>query len=134
MFYGGSIAAGAIGSLAGPIINRGAIISGVNIANAQQATAFYNYQKSIVQAYQEVVTQLQAIDNLKKIYSLKTEEVQTLTEGVATANDLYLAGYASYLEVIVAQSNVLQAEMEQINIKKGIFTSIINLYRSLGGS
>jgi multidrug efflux system outer membrane protein len=59
--------------------------------------------------------------------------VQTLTEGVAHANDLYLAGYASYLEVIVAQGSVLQAEMEQITLKKEIFNSIINLYRALGG-
>lgn len=134
VFSGASLAAGAVGSLAGPIINRGAIIGGVNIANAQQLTAFYNYQKNIVQAYQEVITQLQAIDNLKKAFNLKTEEVKTLTEAVATANDLYLAGYASYLEVIMAQGSVLQAEMEQITIKKQIFDSLINLYRSLGGA
>jgi len=59
--------------------------------------------------------------------------VETLTEGVATANDLYLAGYASYLEVILAQGSVLQAEIEQTNIKRQMFQSLINLYRSLGG-
>ncbi|MCW3078677.1 TolC family protein [Segetibacter sp.] len=129
----GSIAAGLASSLAAPVINRRGIMNGVNIANAEQATAFYNYQKNIVQGYQEVLTQLQSIENLKKAYHLKVEEVETLTEGVATANDLYLAGYASYLEVIVAQGSVLQAEMQQTNIKREIFTSIINLYRALGG-
>ena len=133
LFSTGSIAAGLASSLAAPIINRRGIINGVNIANAEQATAFYNYQKNIVQGYQEVVTQLQSIENLKSAYNLKVEEVQTLTEGVATANDLYLAGYASYLEVIVAQGSVLQAEMEQTNIKREIFNSTINLYRALGG-
>jgi multidrug efflux system outer membrane protein len=133
LFSGSSIAAGIAGSLAGPIINRRGIINGVHIANAEQANAFYNYQKNIVRAYQEVVTQLQSIENLKTGFNLKVEEVQTLTEGVAHANDLYLAGYASYLEVIVAQGSVLQAEMEQITLKKEIFNSIINLYRALGG-
>lgn len=133
LFSAGSIVAGLASSLAGPIINRGAIINGVNIANAEQANAFYNYQKNIVQGYQEIVTQLQSIENLQKAYNLKMEEVQTLTEGVATANDLYLAGYANYLEVIVAQGSVLQAEMEQISLKRQIFNSLINLYRSTGG-
>ncbi|HEV7330530.1 MAG TPA: TolC family protein [Flavisolibacter sp.] len=134
LFSGSSIAAGAAGSLAAPIFNRGAIIGGLTIASAEQATAFYNYQKNIVQGFQEVVTQLKAIENLKQAYALKTEEVETLTEAVATANDLYLAGYASYLEVIVAQGSVLQAEMEQVNLKRDIFQATIHLYRSLGGS
>lgn len=134
LFSGSSVAAGLVTSLAGPIINRRGLINGVNIANAEQANAFYNYQQNIINAFAEVMTQLRAIDNLKKAYALKTEEVETLTEGVATANDLYLAGYASYLEVIVAQGSVLQAEVEQTNLKKEMFIAIINLYRSLGGS
>ncbi|NTS41870.1 TolC family protein [Flavisolibacter sp. BT320] len=133
LFSGSSLAAGAAGSLAAPILNRGAIIGGVAVANAEQATAFYNYQKSIVTGFQEVVTQLKAIDNLKQAYALKTEEVETLTEAVATANDLYLAGYASYLEVIVAQGSVLQAEMEQVSLKRALFHATIHLYRALGG-
>jgi NodT family efflux transporter outer membrane factor (OMF) lipoprotein len=133
LFSGSSIVAGTATSLAAPVINRRAIIGGVTIANAEQATAFNNYQKNIVQGFQEVVTQLKAIDNLKQAYELKTEEVQTLTDAVSTANDLYLAGYASYLEVIMAQGSVLQAEMKQVALKRDIFLSTINLYRALGG-
>ncbi|MDB5246835.1 MAG: efflux transporter outer rane subunit [Segetibacter sp.] len=133
LFSGGSVAAGIVGSLAGPIINRGVIKGDFAIANAQQADAFYNYQKNIVNGYQEVVTQIKAIENFNKAYELKQAEVAELAEGVATANDLYLAGYASYLEVIVAQGSVLQAEMEQTNLKKESFNSMINLFRSLGG-
>lgn len=133
LFSGGSVAAGAASSLAAPIINRAAIINGVNLANAEQVNAFYNYQKGIVQGFQEIVTHLKGIENLKKAHELKAQEVATLTEAVSTANDLYLAGYASYLEVIVAQGSVLQAEMEQTNLKREIFDSVINLYRSIGG-
>jgi outer membrane protein TolC len=133
LFSGSSIAAGLASSLSGPVINRRGIVNGINIANAEQANAFYNYQQRVIEGYQEVLTQLQSIENGRKGYDLKVEEVETLTEGVATANDLYLAGYASYLEVIVAQGSVLQAEMEQANIKREIFYSVINLYRALGG-
>lgn len=134
LLSGGSVAAGAASALAAPVINRGAIIGGFRIANADQVSAFYNYQKNIVQGFHEVVTGLHAFDNFKRAFALKAEEVETLAEGVANANDLYLAGYASYLEVIIAQGSVLQAEMEQVNLKKEIFQSTIRLYRSLGGS
>jgi len=37
---------------------------------------------------------------------------------VSTANDLYLTGYATYLEVITAQKGVLDAELQLTGIKK----------------
>lgn len=133
LFNAGSLAAGAAASLAGPLVNRTAIRSGYHMANAAQLQAFYNYQKNIVQGFQEVATQLQLLDNFKQAYLLKVSEVQELTEGVSHADDLYLAGYANYLEVIVAQGSVLQAEMEQADIKKEMFQTLINLFRSTGG-
>ena len=60
--------------------------------------------------------------------------METLTAAVATATELYLAGYASYLEVIMAQGSVLNAELEQITLKQEIFNTLINLYRSVGGA
>jgi outer membrane protein TolC len=133
IFQPGSIAAGAAASLAGPLINRAGILNVYNISNAEQLQAFYNYQKNILQGFQEIATQLQLIENFTKLHDLKAAEVRELTEGVTSARDLYLAGYANYLEVIVAQASVLQAEIEQTNIKKEIFQSIINLFRSTGG-
>jgi multidrug efflux system outer membrane protein len=52
---------------------------------------------------------------------------------VATANELYLTGYANYLEVITAQKNVLEAELQLAKQKKEIYTALVQLYRSLGG-
>ncbi|PST83963.1 RND transporter [Pedobacter yulinensis] len=133
LFSPGSLAAGFLGGLTAPVFNRGVLKNGKHIADAEQMQAFYNYQRQIINAYQEVSTQLTAMDNLQKAYELKTAEVKELNEALATANDLYLAGYASYLEVIVAQGSVLNAEMEQVNIKRQSFGAMIALYRALGG-
>jgi outer membrane protein TolC len=59
--------------------------------------------------------------------------VAELREALTTANDLYLAGYATYLEVVVAQGSVLSAEMEQVDIKRQWFSALINLFRATGG-
>lgn len=134
LISGSSIAAGAFSSLAAPMINRVGLNGGMRVANAEQSSAFYTYQRRILHAFQEVATLLKGVENLQKAYDLKTEEVETLRLAVSTATDLYLAGYANYLEVILAQGSVLQAELEQIALKREIFNALINLYRSAGGS
>ncbi|EMR04721.1 copper/silver efflux system outer membrane protein CusC [Cesiribacter andamanensis AMV16] len=78
-------------------------------------------------------TGLARIQNYERMYGLKEKEVAVLQNAVATANDLYTTGYASYLEVITAQRGVLEAELELANIRKEIFLSVIELYRALGG-
>ncbi len=133
LFSPGSLASGVLGGLTAPIFNRGALKNGNRIATAAQLTAFYNYQQRILQGYQEVSTQLSAIDNYKRAYQLKTNEVGELKTALSTANELYLAGYATYLEVIVAQATVLNAEMEQVNLKRQSYAALINLFRALGG-
>lgn len=56
-----------------------------------------------------------------------------LRQAAATADDLFAANYATYLEVITAQRSVLDAERALINTKQAQFLSLVDLYRALGG-
>ena len=51
------------GDFAGPLINRNAIKAEYYIANARQLQAVYNYERSILDAYLEVSSQLSKIGN-----------------------------------------------------------------------
>lgn len=133
LFSPGSLASGVLAGLTAPIFNRGVLKNGTRVATANQMTAFYNYQQHIVQGFQEVSTQMTAIKNYNAAYELKSDEVKELREALSTANDLYLAGYANYLEVIVAQGSVLNAEIEQVNLKRQSYTALIHLFRAMGG-
>jgi outer membrane protein, multidrug efflux system len=62
-----------------------------------------------------------------------TNRVDTLQLAITNANSLFRNGLANYLEVITAQSNVLQSELELASIKKGQLSAEVELYRSLGG-
>lgn len=128
-----SIVFGLVGGLTAPVFNRIAIKSNYRRSEASAREVFYNYQKTITNSYIEVSTNLSRINNYKKIYDLKKEQTQTLEEAVSTSKDLYLAGYASYLEVILAQANVLEAELNMVSAKNNINQSVIDLYHSLGG-
>ena len=128
-----SVALGILGGVTAPIFNKKRIRAEFDRSVAERAEAYYMYQQAIISGFGEVVTNLSEIRNLQKIYELKEEEVEVLQNAVSTSNDLFTSGYATYLEVITAQKGVLEAELELANIKKGIFHSVIDLYRSLGG-
>lgn len=134
LFSPGSLASGFLGGLSAPLLNRAAIRMEFSQANSAQLNAYYNYQQKIIQGYQEVNTQLSAMDNYQKALQLKESQVTELKEALSTANELYLAGYATYLEVIIAQSSVLNAELEQTQMKKAAGTSLISLFRAIGGA
>jgi outer membrane protein TolC len=46
---------------------------------------------------------------------------------------LFKNGMATYLEVITAQSNVLQSQLQLATIKRDELSAVSDLYRSLGG-
>ena len=49
------------------------------------------------------------------------------------ADLLFKNGMATYLEVITAQSNTLQGELELAALKKEQLSAVVELYRALGG-
>ncbi|MEI6949223.1 efflux transporter outer membrane subunit [Paraflavisolibacter sp. H34] len=132
-FNPASLAYGALGGLAGPVLNRTANKAHLSRSTAASREAFYGYQKAILSGYREVVTRLSELHNLQRKFTLKQEETETLRAAVATANDLYRGGYATYLEVISAQKGVVEAELELIATRRGQLQALVDLYRALGG-
>lgn len=133
LFNPASLAYGALGGLSAPIFNRRLINRNYIETVTQGRAALYTYHKIILASFQEVLNSLNGIENSKQFYNQKQQEVTALNNAVMVANDLYLVGRANYLEIITAQRNVLDAELELANTKKNIFINTINLYRSVGG-
>jgi outer membrane protein, multidrug efflux system len=133
LFNPGSAAIGILSGLAMPVINKRGIEAERQVRTAKQDEAFFKYQQQVVKAYNEVQTELQQFNNLKESYRFKTDEVIALRRAVEVSNDLYVTGYANYLEVISAQKGVLQTSLELVEMRKMQFVNIVNLYRTLGG-
>ncbi|HAC24475.1 MAG TPA: hypothetical protein DCE81_06125 [Cytophagales bacterium] len=49
------------------------------------------------------------------------------------ANDLFLTGYANYLEVLMVRRNVLEAEIQYAEANKEFLHAYVDLYKALGG-
>ncbi len=128
-----SIAYSVIGTLVAPIINMNALKAQFNTAQANQLTAMYNYQKTVLNAYVEVANQLSNIRNLQHINAFKKQQAEVLKQSVLTANELYKYARASYLEVLIAQQSALQSDLELIQVTKQQRLSTIHIYKALGG-
>jgi multidrug efflux system outer membrane protein len=121
------------GDLAGPLINKNAIKAEFFNANARQLQAIYNYERTILNAYLEVSTQLANINNLEKSYALKSQQVDALNRSIDISNDLFKAARADYLEVLMTQRDALESKLELIETKKEQLNAVVNVYRELGG-
>lgn len=121
------------GDLAGPLINRNAIKAEFYSANSRQLQALYNYERSILNGYLEVATQLSRIDNLEKSYDLKTKQVDALTRSIDIANSLFSNARADYFEVLMTQRDALESKLELVETKKAQLNAVVTVYRDLGG-
>ncbi|MFD0748947.1 TolC family protein [Mucilaginibacter calamicampi] len=133
LFNPASAVYGIVGGLTAPVLNRRRIKADYEYKVAEAKAALYDYQKTIIGGYQEVMNSLRGMDNFRRYYQFKQEEVTALNNAVSVSRDLYLVGRATYLEVITAQRNVLDAELQLAVTKKNIFLNEVNLYRALGG-
>lgn len=121
------------GDLAGPLINKSAIKAEYLNANARQIQAVYNYERTILNAYIEVSTELSNIKNQQQVYDLKSKQVETLTATINISNALFKSARADYLEVLLSQRDALDSKLELIETRLRQFNAVTNIYRALGG-
>ncbi len=121
------------GDIAAPLINRNAIKAEFKNANARQLQALYNYERTILNAYLEVATQLSKMENLNKNYALQTQQVAALNTSINIANDLFQSARVDYFEVLMTQRDALETQLELVETKKEQLNAVVHVYRDLGG-
>ena len=121
------------GDLMVPLINRNAIKATYNSATARQAQEVYNYERTVLNAYVDVVNQLSKVENFSRSFDTKSKEVEILTQSVVISNSLFRSARADYLEVLLTQREALESRMELIEIKVRELNARVNIYKALGG-
>jgi multidrug efflux system outer membrane protein len=121
------------GNLAQPILQRRQLKTQLEVATIQREAAVISFRQSAINAIGEVVNALVRLDKLKPQYQVASDRVNTLQQAISNASLLFKSGMADYLEVITAQSNLLQAELGLADIRRQQLSAMVELYRSLGG-
>lgn len=128
-----SLLYGVAGGLTAPLLNRKAIAAQYRSANAMQLQAVFNYERTLLQAFTDVVNQTAMIGNLKKSYDLQSQQVETLGRSVEVSNILFQSARADYMEVLMTRRDSLEAQLSLIETKKRQFQAMVNVYQALGG-
>jgi multidrug efflux system outer membrane protein len=129
----GSVFGAVVGGLTQPVFQRKKLKTAYQISEVDREKTVIQFKQSVLVAVGEVSDAMATISKLKEQRTVVTNRVDTLQLAITNANSLFRNGLANYLEVITAQSNVLQSELELASIKKGQLSAEVELYRSLGG-
>jgi outer membrane protein, multidrug efflux system len=121
------------GNLAGPIFQGGALR-----AQKRQAVAFWEqtklqYEQTALNAFLDVSNALISRQKYEGIQKEQAYAVQAYQDSVKIALQRYLAGKASYYEVLEAQQQLFPAEISLAVTELNRRVVIVQLYKALGG-
>lgn len=123
----------AVGSLVQPIFQNGKLVAGLKVAKAQQEQAYNTWQNAILKAGSEVSNALVQYNSSDEKSRLEAKQVAVLKQNVEDTRQLYKSSGSSYLEVISAQTSLLNAELSKTADDFYKMQAVVSLYTALGG-
>ena len=93
----------------------------------------YQYQQTVLDAAAEVDNGISSFVNLQQRVKSLEETVLHNREYLQIAERLYAGGRQSFLPVLDAQRTVLQSEETLAVARAGLASSVVQIYRALGG-
>ena len=121
------------GSLLGPIVDFGKSRSAQEAQEAAAEAALHSYEQTVLQAVQEVDDSLIAIQTASDAYLQRTSQTKAARNAARLSHARYDEGVTSYLEVLDIERSLFEAELGASINREQYLTSIVLLYKALGG-
>ncbi|SPE50074.1 RND efflux system, outer membrane lipoprotein, NodT family [Verrucomicrobia bacterium] len=121
------------GNLAGPIFRGGLLKGQLRQAQAQWEAARFQYQSTVLNAFQEVSNALVSQQELANERREQARAVAAYEEAVQVANERYRGGQASYYELLQEQQLLFPAQNALTQTLLNQLLSTVQLYKALGG-
>ena len=129
----GKILLSAVGSLVQPIFQHGQIVAGLKVAKMQYEKAYNTWQNTILKAGNEVSNALVQYNSSEEKSKIEEKQIAVLRQNVIDTKASYGLNSTTYLEIISAQSNLLNAEISKVSDDFYKMQAVVNLYQALGG-
>lgn len=117
-----------------PIFKRRTLKTRYDVAGLQREQAELDLYKMIYESVSEVSNALITIQKQGERLDFAEQRVQNSESAVKNATLLFKSGYATYLEVITAQSSALNSSLDRIDVQQEQLDAVIDLYSALGVS
>jgi outer membrane protein, multidrug efflux system len=127
------LVANGFASLTGPIFHFNQRKNQVEVQKRQADQAYYQYQQTVLAAFGDVDNALTAYRTFSEEYTQRTIQADAAGRSLNLSMARYNFGYTSYLEVIIMENNLFDAQFLQSQALQGKLNSIVQLYKALGG-
>ena len=121
------------GSITGPIFAAGAISSQVRQAKAAREAALLGYENAIESAFADVENALVSRQKLLEQLEARARLVKASGEYERLALLQYNGGYAPYSTVLQAQEKLFPAQLDLVQSRTAVFSSLVTIYKVMGG-
>lgn len=129
----GQLLMNAVLGLAQPIFMGGKLKANLRIAKLEQEEAANRYVETMLKAGVEVNDAIFRCANAQAQDTLYQRLLTTQSEAYSGTCELMKKGKASYIEVLIAQDNYLNAQLADVTNRYNGLISLIDLYVALGG-
>jgi NodT family efflux transporter outer membrane factor (OMF) lipoprotein len=116
-----------------PILDWGRIRSNIQVADARAEQSMIIYEQTVLTSFEDVESSLLQMVSEQQRYGALTRAVDSSARAVQLAEDLYQTGNVDFRTVLDNQLILYNAEDQAVISQTLTLTSMINLYKSLGG-
>ena len=116
-----------------PLFEGGRLVAQTDQAKAAYAEQVANYRNTVLGAYRDVEDNLAALRQLQAESETAAGAVAATGTVLQQAQDRYKAGIVTYLEVSIAETAALQAQLAAVNIQPRRIDASVLLVKALGG-
>ena len=128
-----SVTYGLFGGLTMPILKQRELTTQYTMMKAEYGISFLNYEKVVINAINEISLGLQMQKSIDEREVLIQNQVEALHASTNAAEELFIAGRVSYLDIITSQKGIIQSQVAKVDVLKEKILNQIALYKSLGG-
>ena len=128
-----SIFANLVGGLTQPIFNGRKIRTAYEVAKIEQEQSLLSFKQALLTAGKEVSEALYDYNIAVEKEVFVSKQVVALKRAETNSEELLNSGYLTYLDLLTARENSLNAELNLVDNKFSQLSATVELYRSLGG-
>jgi len=119
--------------LAQPIFQGGRLFGEIEAVEARQRQALAQYQKTLQTAFRETHDALVGQVRAREAFDAENARVVALTEALRLARIRFVNGLTSQLEVLDAERNLLNAELNRADALRAQRSAVANVVKAMGG-